>query len=323
MNSLQEIARIIKKKDNYYILGHIDPDGDCIGSMVALREIIKKYNKKYRLIFYEKPDDKYNFILNEDYYLYSVLKRDEGINWSNINIIALDAGDLQRIGDIAEEKKEILINIDHHPNNPNYAVYNYIDSDAAAVGEILYELVQKMDIKIDIKIGTAIAAAIIYDTGFLRYQNTSAEVLKIIAKLMENGVELYKINKEFYGSYPFNNMKLQGLALSTLKLEYEGKVAWLYVDEKMLSDTNSDIKDISGFVNYARDIKKVEVGICFSEIKENETRVSLRSQEYVPVNKIAEKFTGGGHTRAAGCTVKENLNKTIKLVLHEVKRFVH
>ncbi len=322
MNSLQQIARLIKEKDNYYIVGHIDPDGDCIGSMVALREIIKKYNKKCRLIFYEKPDDKYNFILNEDYCLYSLLKKDEEINWTNINIIALDAGDLQRIGDIAEEKKEILINIDHHPDNPKYAAYNYIDSNAAAVGEILYKLLKKMNIKIDIKIGTAIATAILYDTGFLRYQNTSAKVLKIIAKLMENGVDLYKINKEIYGSYPFNNMKLQGLALSTLELEYEGKVAWLHVDEKMFSETNSDIKDISGFVNYARDIKNVEVGICFSEINEKETRVSFRSQENVPVNKIAEKFLGGGHPRAAGCTVKENLNKAIKLVLQEVKRFV-
>ncbi len=321
MDSLSTISKIIQEKDNFYILGHIDPDGDCIGSMVVLREIVKKYNKKYNLVFYNKPDSKYDFILEDDYILYSDINN-KNIDWEQINIIALDSGDFERIGKIGETKKEILINIDHHHNNPLYGEYNYLDSEAAAVGEILYRLVKEMNVEITLKISKAIAVAIIQDTGYFRYQNTSAKILRLIADFMEKGINLYQINKKLYSNHSLAKMKLKGLALSTLQRDFKAKVAWLYVDQDMLSETGSDISDISGFVNYARDIKNVEVGICFSAINNKQTKVSLRSKDYIPVDKIAEKFSGGGHPRAAGFIVGKKLTETIKLVIHEVNNFV-
>ncbi len=321
MDSLEKIADIIKTKDNYFILGHIEPDGDCIGSMVALKEIIKNYDKNYQLIFYEKPEEKYNFLLKDDYNIFSQMNFNKE-DLSDINLIALDAGDRERLGEIIKIKKNILINIDHHKNNPLYARYNYVEPAAAAVGEILYELVENLKIEINYELGTAIAAAIIYDTGFLKYQNTSAKILRLIADLMDKGIDLYRINNHLFASNSYNIMKLKGKALSTLKTDPTGKIAWLYIDKDMLSETNCSQRDVSGFVNYARDIKNVEVGICFTETIEGKTKVSFRSKEYIEVNKIAEMFAGGGHPRAAGCTLKKGLNKTIKIILQEVKKFV-
>ena len=332
MESLKKVADIIKDRNNFLIMGHIDPDGDCVGSMFALKWILDKLNKKSLLLLNTSPEDQYDYFFEkvkkhkksktQMYALINKFNLDD-LSWDQYNFISLDSSDEDRLGEAQELiDNNYLINIDHHPDNTNYGNINYINSDKAAVGEIIYDLTDILNINIDKKIGEAIATAIITDTGSLQYENTSSRVLRILADLMDQEIDLYKLNRKIYGNYSFNSVKLKGMALSTLDKTEDSKIAWLYVDKEMMEKTNTEVEDTTGFVNYSRDIKGVEVGIAFFEQKPKKISVSFRSNSYVSVNEIASRFDGGGHPKAAGCTIEENLNKTINMVIEEVKKFV-
>lgn len=327
MSSLKNIAATLKEKNYFLVFGHVDPDGDCLGSIFALKWILDKLNKKSLILLNESPHEKYDLFFitpdNEnDYQLFSNFDV-QALKWPKVNIIALDAGDSDRLGEGKKIIKDnFVLNIDHHIDNPAYGDLNYINAEMAATGEIIYNLAKLLKITINRKIGTAIATAIIGDTGAFRYENTSPEVLRIIASLMEKEVNIYKINKVLFGNRSFKSIKLKGLALANLKLSKSNKIAWLYVDYNMLKKLNADEGDTDGLVNYARDIRGVEVGICFTYHSDNETRVSFRSNTFCPVNEIAAKFGGGGHPKAAGCTLDKSLKKTMDIVLNEVKKIV-
>ncbi|MFW6238742.1 MAG: DHH family phosphoesterase [Halanaerobiales bacterium] len=325
--SLKNIAKKLETEDNYIILGHIDPDADCIGSMVALNYILAKLNKKSHPVFSQDPPENLKFLFagkNENLN-YSLLADFEpsALNWSFYNIICLDCGDRDRLG----EGKNLLannysINIDHHIDNTRFGDINYVNPDMAATGQIIYNLGKILQDQIDVFPGTAIAAAIISDTGSFRYQNTDPDVFRLIADLMDNEVDIYRVNRKLYSQNSYASLKLKGQALTTLELDDSGKIAWLYIDQKMLAETKTGPEAASGLVNYARDIQGVEIGICFTAINDEEIKVSLRSSENCPVHKIAAIFNGGGHPRAAGCTINSSMNQAIASILEEVKKFV-
>lgn len=330
MNSLSGIKKELMKWDDFIILGHVNPDGDCIGSLFAMKWYLELKGKNTMVLLEEDPVDIYGFLKidSTDYRLFDdkrsslqdYLPDTEG----EIVCIALDAGDPKRINPGQDMAcNSYLINIDHHVDNPAYGNFNYINSNMSAVGEIIYNLIEvDGNIKFSKKIGRALATAIISDTGGLRYQNTTTRVYRIIANLAELGVDIYQINRALFGSFSFEYIKLKGLVLSTLTLAANGQIAFLKIKQTMLDESGIDLSSVSGLVNYARDIKGVEVGIAFTEINANETRISFRSNHYCPVNKIAAEFDGGGHPRAAGCTIKKSLEKSSKLVIDKVKEYV-
>lgn len=321
--SLNKLVKKLKSKDNYIILGHVDPDADCIGSMATMQFILEKINKKSIIFLEKKPKDNLSFLLEDKNINYNRVNTNK-LNWPEYNIICLDSGDKERLGKYGEQlvNNYYTINIDHHVDNKKFGDFNYVNSKKAAVGQIVYNITEELGITVDKASGMAIAAAIISDTGSFRYENTSAEVLNITSDLINKGIDLYKVNQYLFGQKSFNSTKLKGLALSTLEISKCGKIAWLKVDKKMLQQTESKPEMSSGLVNYARDIKGVEVGICFTYIQKNSTKVSFRSNNYCPVHEIAAKFTGGGHPRAAGCTINKPLKHSMKNVLNEVKKFV-
>ncbi len=332
MASLKKLKAILENKNNYLILGHIDPDGDCIGSVFSLKWMLDKLNKKSHILLNKDPLNDYSFFFknqeqhSEDYSLISNFVIDN-LNWEYFNCIILDAGNQERAGkkgnEIIDQYVDFLINIDHHPDNPGYGDLSYIDAEKAAVGEIIYDLADILDINIDDRLGTSIATAILSDTGGLKYENTTSRILKIIADLMDKGIDLYNINRKIFGNYSFKSVKLKGFALGTLEKTEKGQIAWLYVDKEMKNKTNCDLDSLTDIVNYARDIKGVEVGLAFEEIQKNRTKVSLRSNEYVFVNEIAGELGGGGHPRAAGCKIDKPLKETINLVVNMVKKYLN
>ncbi|MFP4660961.1 MAG: DHH family phosphoesterase [Halanaerobiales bacterium] len=323
MESLIQIKEIIKSKNNYILMGHVDPDGDCLGSLFAMKRYLDSINKDSVILLEEPPSSRYDILEIEpsDYLTFEEFSPSNSIEYV---CLALDSGDLERLGPGQElADKYYLINIDHHLDNPEYGDINYVNSNKAAVGEIIYDFLKLDDeFKINKKIGIAIATAVIADTGGLRYQNTTVRIFDLISEIMNIGVDIYRINRAVFAGYKFNTVKLKGMALSTLKLHGNGKIAYLRVEKSMLDKTGTDKGDASGLVNYARDIEGVEVGLVFTEVSEDETRVGFRSNEYCPVNEIAAYFGGGGHSRAAGCTIDESLDKAEKLVLSKVEEYV-
>ncbi|RCW51563.1 MULTISPECIES: bifunctional oligoribonuclease/PAP phosphatase NrnA [unclassified Halanaerobium] len=310
-DNLKKIAEKLHDNQNFIITGHIDPDGDSVGSVLALTRILKKQNKNVRAYLDDRSLASFSFLKAEKDEIFD----DDFLNTNNLVVIALDSGTLDRaaLKEQIFKTAKLTINLDHHADNTHFADINLVNSDKAAVGEIIYDLAKfiNADLK-DEKIGDALAVAIISDTGALRYENTSSDVLRILAELMDNGVDIYRINKELFGSYSYESLLLKGLALSTLTLTKNGKIAWLYVDQSMISEAGSDYTE--GLVNYARDIKGVEIGIFFSEEKPKSTRVSFRSNYYAEVNKLAAEFNGGGHARAAGAEI----NRPLEIAIYEV-----
>ncbi|MFI5358735.1 MAG: bifunctional oligoribonuclease/PAP phosphatase NrnA [Halanaerobiales bacterium] len=323
MISLEQIREEMLKWNRFIIMGHVDPDGDCIGSLFALKWYLDSLNKSSLVLLTEELAEKYTVlgIEENDYRLfadYPLSAREDTC------YIALDAGNPERLGEGAQiADKVFLINIDHHVDNPLYGRLNYVNPEKAAVGEIIYDLISlDKDYQMDRKVATAVAAAIISDTGAFRYQNTSAGVFRIMAELMKAGIDVYAINRAMFSNYRYSALKLLGEALSTLKVSADGKIAHLRVEQRMLEETGAELNDTSGLVNYARDLSGVEVGISFIEVDEKTIRVSFRSNEYCPVNEVAAFFGGGGHPRAAGCTIEETIDQAEEMVLQKVKEYV-
>jgi len=238
-------------------------------------------------------------------------------------LITLDSGSLERV-DLKEDiinSARYIINIDHHEDNTRFGKVNLVQDQRAAVGEIIYNFAAELlKDKIPLSIAEPLATAIITDTGALRYENTTSRVLRILADLMDSGVDIYKINKKIFGSLSYKALILKGLSLATLKRSENGKIAWLYVSRQMMHQAGTDYTE--GLVSLARDIEDVEIGILFTEEEENEIKVSLRSNFYAEVNKLAAKFDGGGHPRAAGATVEKSLQQTIDSVVEAAQEYV-
>ena len=320
MRDLNSIGKLIKKRDNFILIGHTDFDADCIGSLFGLKWILDKMNKKSLVLLDEEIDD-YDFISikDKDYQFFAEfkLKKDK-----KYNIIALDSGDADRL---AQGKNFLdsfpVFNIDHHEDNTLFGDYNYVNPRKAAAAVIIFDLAKILNVNVDIKIGEALIMGIIADTGSFRYSNTDINVLEVCTELMKNGVDLYKINRMLYSRNSYKSVLFKGIALSTIKKSPDGKIAWVTASKESFAKAGISEKESMNIVNYARDIKGVEVGISFTE-KDKEIKVSFRSNEYCKVNKIAAKFSGGGHPRAAGCAIAGELSEVKEMVLDEVHKHV-
>jgi phosphoesterase RecJ-like protein len=321
---IKEIIKIINNNDNFLIVGHVGADGDSIGSVTALTRLLKKEEKTARAYLNRDTLAPFSFLeVKEDIFYTEPDELKKDIKADNFILITLDSGTLERV-DLDQElidSAEYIINIDHHEDNSLFGKINLVDSSRAAVGEIIYNFaVEILGDKPPLDIAEPLATAIITDTGALRYENTSSRVLRILAELMDVGVDIYKINKKVFGSLSYKALVLKGLALATLSRNESGKIAWLYVSREMMHEAETDYTE--GLVSLARDIEGVEIGILFTEEEEKEIKVSLRSNFYAEVNKLAAEFNGGGHPRAAGATVEKTLQQTIDSVVEAAEKYV-
>lgn len=321
---IKEIIEILSKNDNFLIAGHVGADGDCIGSVTALTRILAKKNKTARAYLNRDALASFSFLEINEKEIHTDLKQlKEDLAEEDYILITLDSGTLERV-DLADELingAEYIINIDHHEDNSLFGSINLVQPDKAAVGEIIHQFAKKIiGENLSLDIAAPLATAIITDTGALRYDNTSSHVLRVLADLIDCGVDIYKINKEIFGTLSYKALVLKGLALATLERSQDGKIAWLYVSRKMMHEAGSDYTE--GLVSLARDIEDVEIGILFTEEEKEEIKVSLRSNFYAEVNKLAAEFNGGGHPRAAGATVGKPLKDTMKMVVEAARKYV-
>jgi len=325
-NSLSEISNYIKDNDDYLIIGHIDPDGDAVGSIMAYKFLLNSLNKSAKILLHSDISSKYKmlfkYIKNNDYY---VCTTNSNLNKLDdfSNVIVLDTANLERLGQYKKYlTKKYIINIDHHQDNSRFGNLNYVNAENSAVGMIIYKQLQFLNIDIKKELGTAIALAVLADTGSLKYPNSDPDSFRLIADLKEKGIDIVEINR-FLGSYPsVKYLKMLSEALHNIKVDKTDRIAWLVLSNQEIKNIKINIEEINNLVNYPRDIRGIEVGISFIEKKQGLIDISFRSHSYLDVSKIAHKFGGGGHPRAAGTKVEGSLNKVIKDVLDEVKRNV-
>ncbi|MBU5426575.1 bifunctional oligoribonuclease/PAP phosphatase NrnA [Tissierella pigra] len=307
---------LIKNSKNIGIASHVSPDGDNIGSILALGNALEKINKK---VFILKTDD----IPKDFLFLPGISKIIDYEDNMEIDLfITLDTSDEDRLGKnrILLDKIENVVNIDHHISNTNFGDINIVNSNAAATGELVYELIKKIGIIIDKDIASCIYTSISSDTGSFMYDNTTSETHEIAAELIKTGIDKSNININLYQSRSIEKTKLFIKILETLKFHYDNQVGIIKVTQEMLNNSNAKMEDTEGIISFIREISSIEVAILLKEIEEEEIKVSMRSKRYADVAEICANFNGGGHIRAAGCTINEPIATAEHLVLEQMKK---
>lgn len=315
--TLENIAAFIKEKDNILLLPHVSADGDSIGSSTGLAAALMKLGKKVTVVLEEEPPLVFKYLSN-----YEILQvYNASFKGSYDCVIALDTGDEKRLGQRIAlfNSCALTVNIDHHQTNTNFAKYNYVDINASAVAEIMWDLIKLLNVEMDVNIGTCLYTSIMTDTGGFRFSNTTAKTHRIAGEMIELGVEIDKIASFVFESNSVARLKLIGYVLNSLELYFNDKIAMLTITEDMLQKANATEDDSEGLVNYAKGILGVEVGILLKETPKG-TRVNLRSKDYVDVAAIAASLGGGGHKKAAGATVEASLNEVKDKVLDIFKK---
>lgn len=318
--SIKAIKTAIKKNSKFLITSHINPEGDSIGSQVALELLLKRLGKE-AVILNESPVPHFLRFMpgTED-----ILKEIPADLHFQAAII-LDCPDLTRIGNVSRyiAKDTTIINIDHHISNINFGKYNWVDVEVSSTGEMIFDLYKTFKVSIRHDEAVAMYVAIMTDTGSFRYTNTSSRTHKITAELIDIGIKPNEIYGKIYETSSIQDMNLLGEALRTLRVTDDGKVAWLWVTKDMLKNTKASLEGTEGIINFARSIEGVEIAILFRETgTEDRIKVSFRSKGSVDVNKLASFFNGGGHVTASGCTVFGKMEEVAKKVLDKAQGMV-
>ncbi|HAV21779.1 MAG TPA: bifunctional oligoribonuclease/PAP phosphatase NrnA [Firmicutes bacterium] len=297
----QEIAGTLLKHYRILIATHVLPDGDAIGSMLGLGMGLQKRGRRVTMACPGGVPENLRFLPGSE----EILSVDN-IEPSEYDIVVvLDSSDLGRIEGIYEKLRSgiPIVNIDHHATNKSYGTYNYVDTSNAATGEQIYKILVSMNVRVDVSIAVCLFTAIATDTGFFRFSNTTPTTLRIAARLVEKGAEPGAISEQIYEARPLESLKMLGRVLDTLRLDKTGKIAWLEVYDDWMTEFSLDEEQTEGFVNYGRMVRGVEVAFLFRESSDGKIRVGMRSKGEFDVGALAEELGGGGHAKAAGCTL--------------------
>lgn len=313
-NTFEEIAKIISKADKILLYPHVNMDGDTLGSSVALCKALRKAGKTCYVLIEDKIPANLAF-LDRDY-----CTSDQNIVKKADLSVCIDCGDasrfVQRKDKFEAAKKSVCI--DHHRTTVPYCDYNYIDSTAAATGELIYQLLEVMGAEIDKEMGEALFAAITTDTGNFKYSNTTKQSHEITAKLYDAGIDSNGICVELYENVRMERILIENKALSTLSTICDGKGAIAYVTQDMLAETGALMDETENVVQKLRSISGVEVAAFIKEISAEQVKVSMRSKKYADVAAIAESCGGGGHVRAAGFTLNCDLTTAFDLIKDKI-----
>lgn len=316
----EQIGQALREGVRFAVLGHVRPDGDALGSQLALGLSLKQLGKDVRIWNEEGMLEKYSFLPNANL-LTKPPAEPEDVDVA----IALDTAIQNRLGNSlpAVRSAKIWINIDHHPSNPGYGDLVYIDPKSPATGQILFELIKSEKLPIDAAIAENLYVAISTDTGSFQYPNTTARTLEIAAELVRAGVDVGRVSQLTYENYPRRHVELLRDLLGTMRFDANDRVASFSLSLATAKKLGVLPEDNEGLIDHLRAIRGVIVAVFFEELADGKVRVSMRSKnEKVNVCAICEKFGGGGHVLAAGARVRGALAEVERRILEEVRDVV-
>ena len=303
---LKNISEILLSAKKIGITYHVSPDGDAVGSVLALLQGLNTIKKDAYIISKDKLSDNLTYLPCANMINGTVT---EPTSDTDV-VIVLDCGNLERVCADLSRFNGILLNVDHHLSNDYYGNNNYVDTNAAATAEIVYELLNLLGIDFTcedeniLNIATCIYTSLVTDTGCFRHSNVTYKTLEIASVLKKLGVNNTYIYQSLFDNKEFDRVRFVGRVISSMKLELEDKVAVIELPKSLGQEFGIEIGDTSDIVSYGLQIKGVEVTLLIKEV-ENGVKCSLRSKNDIDVRKIAEVFGGGGHTKAAGISLKE------------------
>lgn len=307
---MKKIKKLIESNDEFIILPHKSPDGDAIGSSVALQKALENIGKKGYIVLNDDIPLNLQFLEVEKYSLeaFNQLKHESKV------VITIDSSDVTRFdkrSDLLENRK--ILNIDHHVTNTKYGDINYV-KEASSVGELIYELLVALEYPVDVETANAIYVAISTDTGSFKYSNTSENTFRIASELRKE-LDFELINRELYQKVLLEDVLLKNKVLGTLRV-FKEKIGLVFLTTEMLMGFEN--ADTDGIVEEVRNINGIEVAIFIKQETEDQYKVSFRSKLDFNVSALALEFNGGGHPKAAGCTMNGPVDRIIDLLVSKI-----
>ncbi|MBI3606317.1 MAG: bifunctional oligoribonuclease/PAP phosphatase NrnA [Nitrospirae bacterium] len=326
MSMMNKAIQAIQKNQTFMVTTHCNPEGDALGSSLALALFLNQLGKKARVVIKDPIPYFLDFLPEK-----GLITQSSAIPGRFDIICVCDCGDIERTGYFKNpgpgEKIDYpageVINMDHHVTNTNFGTINWIEGEASATGEMVYDLIHAMKGSITPAIATAIYTTIITETGSFHYSNTTPKMFKIAAECAETGIDINLIARGIYDTSSEGRLALLGMVLNTLEVSHSGKIAHISVTGEMFKKTGTSPEDTENFVSFPRSIKGVEAAILFRENSPTEYKISLRSQTALDVSEVAHSFGGGGHRKAAGCTVQGALADVKKKVIQALGKKLH
>jgi len=311
MDDLARVLQEIEQRRHFLVTSHARPDGDAIGSTLALAQVLRKMNKNAEVVLSDSVPVIYQPLPFSD----TIVHTSE-VNGHYDAAIILECDSVQRTR-LRGLEKHFLINIDHHASSKPFAHVNWIDPTAVATAELIFRLAQAAQVKLTPEIATCLYTALLTDTGSFCYAGTNACTFELAKYLVEHGADPGKIAQGVYFSSPTSKMLLLGAALSGL--QRHGAITWMSVSRYDMERCGALDEDCEGLVNYALGIAGVEVAMFFRELANERVRVSIRSKGAVNVAEIAERFGGGGHECAGGFSLEGPVQAAAERVLAELR----
>ncbi len=321
--TLRDVCERLLANDNILLITHKNPDGDAVASVASMYGILKKLGKNVCVVFPDEPVERLGFISGDMEY-YTCDNRDK-IPFSDF-IVSLDCAASSRFGRLEGEfADKVNLSIDHHASNTPFAGETYTKADASATCEIIYDIFTEL-----VAIGAAdffdsdifykIYAGIASDTGNFKYSNTTSHTFRACAELFEYGIDIAEISRLLFDSTPLNKLKAEAIAAERLEVFANGKAAIVTIPKSVLEENGLTYEDFDDCVNVARRVSGVEIGAYVRVSDMGGYKISLRANAYADVAAICAKYNGGGHIRAAGCTVvTDGIDEATKIIKKEIE----
>lgn len=305
---LKDIEVLASHSEEIYLLGHVNPDGDCVGATLALAMLLNKRGFQTKILLKDIPST-YNFLPLSDWVT------DKEPNKMDLMIV-LDCGDVTRLGDFQPlvEKAKIVVNIDHHISNTQFGDYNHVASSASSTSEIIYDMIEDQDL-LDIDIAMALYTGIIYDTGVFKHSNTTEHTHVIAGKLIAYGFDFTEIINRLFAYKSLIGLKAQSKAIENIQVFGLDKIAVTYLTRNEIQALNATKKHTESIVQMMNEIENIECSVFIYETDLNEHKVSLRSKGHVDVCEVAKRFGGGGHVKASGFSLEGHLSTVIQKIV--------
>lgn len=312
------VREVLEQAKSVLVGSHVNPDGDAIGTQLALASYLRRLGKEVVLVRDSEIPTRYRFLAGSERI---VPAANIGDDLTIDTAVVLECPVLDRIGTATRFIKDgvTLINIDHHADNHGYGDIRWIDSRSSSVGEMLFEYLIRCGHSISPDEAEHLYTAILTDTGRFRFDSTSRRTMEVAGILMEAGADSSKICKAVYYDHPQSTLHLMGSVLSTMEFLDDGRICFLYLRKGMLEAAGAEPSETEGLIDYALYTRGVALGVLFKEVKGGETRVSLRSRPGVDVAALAAHYGGGGHVRAAGCTLPYGIEQARTELLRYLK----
>lgn len=313
------ICEAIRKGKSFLITSHVNPEGDSVSTLLALHSILRRLGKKVLILCEDPLPERFGFLGKHEW----IDEKNYDGKFVFDTCFVVDCPSEKRIGRVFRHIGPgiTVINLDHHISNESFGDVNLVDKDASSCGEIIYGLVRSLHLKLTREEAVYLYVSMSTDTGSFRYGNTTARTHRIVAELLENGLDIEELNERISEAFSRGKVRLYSFLLNNIHYEFGGKVAWTSLNRREMIAYGVSAEDTEGFIDFIRMIRGVKVAFFITDEGDGPLRISFRSKGEFNVNRLAHIFKGGGHKKAAGCNFRGTVTEAVKRILSEIKKF--